>query len=87
MFALLVPLVTVPYINRVLGPTGVGINAFTDSVVQYFILLGSLGINLYGNRGTAYRRDDRKAMTTYFWEVTLLRFISIGLAVLAYLFL
>lgn len=86
VFALLVPLVTVPYINRVLGPTGVGINAFTNSVVQYFILLGSLGINLYGNRGTAYRRDDRKAMTTYFWEVTLLRFISIGLAVLAYLF-
>lgn len=85
VFALLVPLVTVPYINRVLGPTGVGINAFTNSVVQYFVLLGSLGINLYGNRGTAYRRDDKQAMTTYFWEVTILRFLAIGLSVGAYL--
>ena len=85
VFVLIVPLVTVPYINRVLGPTGVGINAFTNSIVQYFILFGSLGINLYGNRGTAYRRDDRKALTTYFWEVTILRFVTIGIAVLAYL--
>ena len=40
VFALLVPLVTVPYINRVLGPTGVGINAFTNSVVQYLAYIG-----------------------------------------------
>ncbi|MDE3295328.1 oligosaccharide flippase family protein [Lacticaseibacillus rhamnosus] len=85
VFVLIVPLVTVPYINRVLGPTGVGINAFTNSIVQYFILFGSLGINLYGNRGTAYRRDDKVALTKYFWEVTVLRFISVGIAVIAYL--
>ena len=85
VFILLVPLVTVPYINRVLGPTGVGINAFTNSIVQYFILFGSLGINLYGNRGTAYRRDDKAALTKYFWEVTILRFISVGISVIAYL--
>lgn len=85
IFVLIVPLVTVPYINRVLGPTGVGINAFTNSIVQYFILFGSLGINLYGNRGTAYRRDDKVALTKYFWEVSFLRFISVGIAVIAYL--
>lgn len=85
IFVLIVPLVTVPYINRVLGPTGVGINAFTNSIVQYFILFGSLGINLYGNRGTAYRRDDKIALTKYFWEVSFLRFISVGIAVVAYL--
>lgn len=85
MFVLIVPLVTVPYINRILGPTGVGINAFTNSVVQYFVLFGSLGINLYGNRGIAYRRDDKVALTKYFWEVSFLRFISVGVAVIAYL--
>lgn len=85
VFVLIVPLATVPYINRVLGPTGVGINAFTNSIVQYFILFGSLGINLYGNRGTAYRRDDKIALTKYFWEVSFLRFISVAIAVIAYL--
>lgn len=85
VFVLIVPLITVPYVNRVLGPTGVGINAFTNSVVQYFVLFGSLGINLYGNRGTAYRRDNRTELTQYFWEITTMRFICIGIAVLAYL--
>ena len=62
-----------------------GINAFTNSIVQYFILFSSLGINLYGNRGTAYRRDDKIALTKYFWEVSFLRFISVAIAVIAYL--
>lgn len=85
IFIILVPLVTVPYINRVLGPTGVGINAYTNSVVQYFILLGSLGINLYGSRGTAYIRDDQKKLTTYFWELAFLRIICIVIALAVYL--
>ncbi|MFD1483993.1 flippase [Lacticaseibacillus baoqingensis] len=85
VFVLIVPLITVPYVNRVLGPTGVGINAFTNSVVQYFILLGSLGINLYGNRETAYRRDRPEQLAKLFWEIALIRFICIGLSVLIYL--
>jgi O-antigen/teichoic acid export membrane protein len=85
IFVLLVPLVTVPYVNRVLGPTGVGINAFTNSNVQYFILIGSLGVNLYANRGTAYRRDDPEQLEKYFWEVSAMRFVTISIACCAYL--
>ena len=32
---LLLPLITVPYISRVLGPNGVGISSYTNSIVQY----------------------------------------------------
>lgn len=85
VFILLVPLITVPYINRVLGPTGVGASAFTNSVVQYFILLGSLGINLYGSRGTAYVRDDPDKLSRYFWELAILRFVFIGISTVVYL--
>lgn len=84
VFVLIVPLITVPYINRVLGPTGVGINAFTNSVVQYFVLIGSLGISLYGSRGTAYLRDRPEKLAAYFWELAILRMICIGVAVGAY---
>ena len=49
VFILLVPLVTTPYISRVLGSEGVGINAYTNSIIQYFILFGTIGINTYGN--------------------------------------
>lgn len=85
VFILLVPLVTTPYITRVLGSTGVGINAFTNSNIQYFILLGSIGISLYGNRTIAYERDDKVKMSQSFWEISFLRFITITLAYAAFL--
>ncbi|WP_423710425.1 flippase [Latilactobacillus curvatus] len=85
VFILLVPLVTTPYITRVLGSTGVGINAYTNSIIQYFILFGSIGISLYGNRTIAYERDDKQKMSQSFWEISILRFITIALAYAAFL--
>lgn len=85
VFILLVPLITIPYISRVLGPTGVGINSFTNSIVQYFILFGSLGITTYGNREIAYQRDSKEKLSQTFWEIALLRFVSIFIAIVCYL--
>ncbi len=85
IFALLVPLITTPYITRVLGTTGVGINAFTNSVTQYFVLAGSIGVSLYGNRIIAYQRDNRKQMSQTFWSIVVLRFVTILIAYLAFL--
>ena len=48
---LLIPLITVPYISRVLGAHDVGINEYTNSWVTFFYLMGQMGITLYGNRG------------------------------------
>ncbi|MBU7540264.1 flippase [Levilactobacillus brevis] len=84
VFVLLVPLITIPYVSRTLGPTGVGINSYTNSIVQYFILFGSLGISTYGNREVAYKRDSRKVLSQAFWEISSLRFVTIGIAVIAY---
>lgn len=85
VFILLVPLVTTPYISRVLGSEGVGINAYTNSIIQYFILFGSIGISTYGNRQIAYCRDDKKELSKTFWEISILRFITIFIAYVAFL--
>ncbi|WP_436629413.1 flippase [Latilactobacillus sakei] len=84
VFVLLVPLITMPYIARVLGPTGVGINSFTNSNTQYFILIGSIGVSLYGNRQIAYYRDDKAKTSQIFWEVFLMRMITILVALVAF---
>ncbi|CAM2792233.1 flippase [Latilactobacillus sakei] len=84
VFVLLVPLITMPYIARVLGPTGVGINSFTNSNTQYFILIGSIGVSLYGNRQIAYYRDDKVKASQIFWEVFLMRMITILVALAAF---
>ncbi|MBF7122533.1 oligosaccharide flippase family protein [Pediococcus pentosaceus] len=85
VFVLLIPLVTTPYLARVLGPTGVGINAYTNSIIQYFILFGSIGVNLYGNRQIAFVRDDKDKMTRTFYEIFLMRIMTIVLAYAAFL--
>lgn len=86
LFIIFIPLVTVPYVARVLGSEGVGINAFTNSIIQYFILFGSIGINLYGNRTIAYYRDDRKKMSQAFWEIATLRIVCILISYIFFLF-
>ncbi|RND53253.1 putative O-antigen transporter [Lacticaseibacillus paracasei] len=85
VFILLLPIVTIPYVSRVLGPTGIGINAFTNSIVQYFVLFGTLGLTMYGNREVAYQQDNPKKLSNLFWELTLLRLVTTGLATLLYL--
>lgn len=85
VFVLLIPLVTTPYLARVLGPTGVGINAYTNSIIQYFILFGSIGVNLYGNRQIAFVRDDKDKMTRTFYEIFLMRIMTVVLAYAAFL--
>jgi len=82
---LLTPLLTVPYISRVLGPTGVGINASTNSVITYFLLFGTVGITIYGNREIAFIRDNYKERSQTFWEIEFLQIITITLAYLAFL--
>lgn len=77
---LLAPLVTVPYVSRVLGPTGVGINTFTNSLIQYFVLFGSIGISLYGNREIAYVQDNVEKRSEKFWEIELLKLFTVSLA-------
>jgi len=47
------PLITFPYTSRVLGPEGSGKNNFAYSLVGYFILVGAIGIPLYGIREVA----------------------------------
>ncbi|KAF0362069.1 oligosaccharide flippase family protein [Pediococcus acidilactici] len=85
IFVLLVPLVTTPYLSRVLGPQGVGINSYTNSIIQYFILAGSIGINIYGNRQIAFVRDNKEEITKTFYEIFFLRIITVTIAYLAFI--
>lgn len=84
ILALIVPLITAPYISRVLHPAGVGYNAYTNSIIQYFVLVATLGISIYGNREIAYVRDDPKKMSQTFWEIQILKIITTTVAYLAF---
>lgn len=76
MLILLAPFITMPYISRVLGADGVGLNSYTNSIVTYFVLIAVLGTADYGQREIAYRQDDVKERSLMFWEVFILRGIT-----------
>lgn len=75
VLAIIVPLITSAYVSRVLKPEGVGANAFTNSIIQYFILLANMGIGYYGNRQIAYVRENYKKMAKTFWEIQIVKTI------------
>ena len=74
LVALMVPLVTTPYVSRVLGAQGVGAYSYTVSMAAYFVLFGSLGVNEYGQIQVAASRD-KKEISEIFWELTLFKMI------------
>jgi len=59
LLTILLPIITVPIISRALGSTGVGVYAYTNSIVQEFTLVGTLGVSNYAVRQIAYVRDDK----------------------------
>ena len=84
MSQFLFPLITFPYISRILLPTGTGKVSFATSVVSYFALFAQLGIPTYGIRACAKVRDDRKALERTVQELFLINLI---MSILAYIVL
>ncbi|MGI5895430.1 MAG: flippase [Oscillospiraceae bacterium] len=83
---ILIPLITTPYVSRVLGSDNVGIFNYTQSVVNYFILFGCIGLNMYGQREIAYCQNNPQKRSRVFWELVLLRLITVSLSLLVYYF-
>lgn len=86
ILAIIIPLITTPYLSRILGAEKIGIHGFTASVVTYFILFGSLGVGLYGKREIAYIQDDIEKRSKTFWEIFSLKFITLSLSTIIFYF-
>lgn len=85
--AIIIPIITTPYVSRVLGANNIGIYGYTVSISAYFILFGSLGISLYGQREIAYCQGDSKKYSKSFYEILLLRFIAMTISAILFYFI
>lgn len=85
LLLIILPLITTPYISRVLGSEGLGTYTYTYTIANYFMLVAMLGVKNYGNRSIAAVRDDKKKLTRVFWEIYGLQFICSVLAMVVYL--
>ncbi len=81
----ILPLVSFPYISRVLMPDGLGKAQFMISFSQYFAVIAALGIPLYGIREIAKVAHDRSARSKTFSEIFAINFLSSGFLSIIYL--
>lgn len=80
ILALVLPLITTPYLSRVLGAENIGIYSYTLSITTYFILFGSLGVSMYGQREIAYVQDDLKKRSCAFFEIFIMKCITLSIS-------
>lgn len=71
---ILIPLITTPYLSRVLGADGIGVYSYNYSIAYYFGIFILLGLNNYGNRTIAQNRNNDTILSKTFWSIYLMQF-------------
>ena len=84
MSSFIFPLITFPYVSRILLPVGTGKVSFATSLVSYFTMISQLGIPTYGIRACAKVRDNKMELSRITHE---LLFINFTMSILSYLLL
>ena len=75
VMVLIIPLITSPYLARVLHEEGTGKISFSNSIITYFILIANLGFTIYGQREIARVRDDINKKSQVFFEIIIIRLV------------
>ena len=86
LLIIILPIITTPYLARTLGSDGIGTFGYTFSIVTYYILFGSLGISLYGQREIAYVQDNREKRSKIFFELTIFRICCMAISCFIFYF-
>lgn len=84
LLTIITPIITTPYLSRVIGAEGNGIFSFTQSIVNYFVLFAVLGMSSYGVRAVAECGDDISTRSDVFWNAFAMTCVTGSLVVVAY---
>lgn len=84
ILTLITPLITTPYVSRILGADGIGVYSFSDSITSYFVLVATMGISVYGQREISYFQSDREKRSEVFWNTKILEFITSGITLIIF---
>lgn len=76
MSSIIFPLITIPYITRVLQVDNIGKINFGNSIVGYISLIASLGVSTYAIRECSRVRDDKKELDNMASQMLSINFIS-----------
>ncbi len=69
VLSMILPLITSPLLAKQLGPEGIGIYSYVNTILSYFILFANMGVYKYGIREIAATKDNKNNMSKVFWEI------------------
>lgn len=78
------PLITFPYVARILSPEGIGKVDFSLSIIQYFILIAQVGIPTYAIRECAKVRDSEESLTKTVQEILVINLVMVIISYLLF---
>lgn len=78
------PLISFPYVSRILDPAGIGSVSFIDSFTWYFVTLAEFGIATYGIREIARSRESRSELAQTVSGIVLLHCITTAFVLVIY---
>ena len=85
VLVVILPMITAPYVARVLGADKSGIYSFTASYQTYFSMFAALGTVSYGSREIARNRKDRPLRSKLFWEIELMTVLTSTVSIIAFI--
>lgn len=85
ILSILTPLITTPYVSRILGADGIGQYSFASSIVSYFSMAAIMGTGLYGQREISYNQKNIEKRSSVFWNTVIFRCITTFISTVVYM--
>lgn len=82
VFSYVIPLISLPYLSRVLGPEMFGLVFFAQAFMMYFMILTDYGFGLSAIREIAVNRHNKNNLSNIFSAVTIIKLILLGISFL-----
>lgn len=86
IFSYVIPLISLPYLSRILGPEMFGLVFFAQAFIMYFIMITDYGFGLSATREIAVNRHNKKNLSNIFSSVMIIKLILSGISFIILLF-